>query len=270
MCAGFLAVSISMTAQAQTAPLPLWELGVFAGSATTPAYPGSSDRASRSLLIPVFVYRGDVIRAERGNLGARLFNSDDMELDLGFAASLPVSSDDIKARKGMPDLGTLIEFGPRVKFTLARPTSGSRLRLELPVRTVLEFQGGVRQQGYAFEPEVGLEVRDVGDGWSLSATASLVYADKDLNHYFYGVAPHYATAVRGAYEAQAGLITTRLGLVVSKSFTPDVRIFGFIRQDQMDGSANKASPLFQQNTGTSVGAGLVWTLGRSEQRAVSP
>lgn len=270
-CVGALGFAISMSALAQTqAPaLPLWELGAFAGTATTPAYPGSADRASRALVLPVFVYRGEVFRADRGNVGARLMRSDDVELDLGFAASLPATSDDLATRKGMSDLGTLVEFGPRVKFTVARPSPGTRVVLELPLRAVLEFNNGVRQQGYAFEPELGLEMRDVGAGWSLSATASLVFGDKDLNHYFYGVTAPYATAVRPAFDAQAGLITTRLGLSTSKSLSPDVRVFGFLRHDLMEGAANKASPLFQQSTGTSVGLGLVWTLARSEQRATA-
>ena len=87
---GHLAFVTTMTAHAQVAPLPLWELGVFAGTATTPAYPGSSDRATRSLAVPV--------------------------------------------------------------------------------RAVLEFNNGVRQQGYAFEPELSVEVRDAGAGWNLFAT----------------------------------------------------------------------------------------------------
>jgi outer membrane protein len=263
-----MAVAFSTVSLAQTPALPLWELGAFAGFAGTPAYPGSADRASRALVLPIFVYRGEVFRAERGNVGARLFSNDDAELDVGFAASLPATSDDLTSRKGMSDLGTLVEFGPRVKFTLARPAPGTRVRLELPLRAVLEFNGGVRQQGYAFEPELGLEVRDVGDGWSLGASASLVFGDKDLNSYFYGVPAPYATVARPAFDAQAGLIMSRWGLNVAKNLAPDVRVFGFVRHELLDGSANKASPLFQQSTGTSIGVGLLWTLARSEQRAV--
>jgi outer membrane scaffolding protein for murein synthesis (MipA/OmpV family) len=268
-CAATLALAFGVTSmsRAQAPALPLWELGAFAGTATTPAYPGSADRASRTLVLPIFVYRGEVFRAERGDVGARLFSNDDAELDLGFAASLPATSDDLTARKGMSDLGTLVEFGPRVKFTLARPAPGTRVRLELPLRAVLEFNNGVRQQGYAFEPELGLEMRDVGAGWSLAATASLVLGDKDLNNYFYGVSMPYATAARPAFDAQSGLIATRLGLSMAKSLTPDVRVFGYVRHELMEGATNKASPLFQQNTGTSVGLGLLWTLARSEQRA---
>lgn len=262
-------MALTSPAHAQPAPLPLWELGAFAGTASTPAYPGSADRASRSLVLPILVYRGEVFRAERGNVGARLFSSDRAELDVGFAASLPASSDDLSARKGMSDLGTLLEFGPRIKITLAQPSPATRMQLELPLRAVLEFNNGVRQQGYAFEPELGLEMRDVGGGWSLGATASLVFGDKDLSNYFYGVPAPYVTTTRPAFDAQAGLITTRLGLSMSKNLTPDVRVFGFVRHELMDGAANKASPLFQQSTGSSVGIGMLWTLARSEQRAVT-
>lgn len=269
VCAFLTLASMSLSAQAQPAALPLWELGVFAGSASTPAYPGSSDRAVRTLALPFFIYRGDVFRAERGSVGARVFRSDDIELDVGFSASLPASSDDVSVRKGMPDLGTLLEFGPRLKMTLARPSPGSRLLLELPVRAVLEVNNGVRRQGFAVEPELGYEVRDAGAGWSLSTTASLFFGDADLNRYFYGVSAPFATAARPAYEARAGLITARLGVTTAKSLTPDLRVFVFARHDLQDGSANKDSPLFQQTTGTSLGLGLTWTVGRSSQKAAN-
>jgi outer membrane scaffolding protein for murein synthesis (MipA/OmpV family) len=135
-------------AQAQERPLPLWEAGVFAGVASTPAYPGSTDRSQRSLALPFFIYRGEVLRADRGGLGARMMRTDDLELDVGFAGSLPANSQNVAARAGMPDLGTLVEFGPRLKLTLAKPTAGSRWKLELPVRTVLEFSGGMSRQGW--------------------------------------------------------------------------------------------------------------------------
>lgn len=255
------------TAQAQDGGLPLWEVGVLGGTVSTPAYSASADRAVRSLVLPFFVYRGEVLWADRGSLGARLVRKDGFEFDVGFAASLPASSNDIAARKDMPDLGTLIEFGPRLKMTLANPTPTSKIRLELPIRAVLEFNNGVRQQGTAFEPELVLESRDVGARYSASVSGSLVFGDSQLNQYFYGVAAPYATATRPAYGAQAGLITTRLTVNGAKTLTPDVRVFGFIRYDNYSNSANRASPLFLQPNGTSAGVGLAWTLGRSERRA---
>lgn len=254
---------LAPTARAQEQNLPLWELGLFAGALSSPAYPASSERSTRALVLPTLIYRGEVFRSDRGGVGARLLHTEDTELDIGFAASLPASSQDIPARQGMPDLGTLIEFGPRLKGTLARPSPGSRLRYELPLRTVLEINNGVRTQGFALEPELGYELRDVGAGWRLSASASLVLGDSQLNQYFYGVPAHLATAQRPAYSAQAGLIATRLTLNASQSLGPDLRLFAYVRAESYAGSANAASPLYQQSTGTSAGLGLHWTLGRS-------
>jgi MipA family protein len=94
----------------------------------------------------------------------------------------------------------------------------------------------------------------------------VVWGDAELNRFFYNVSPAYATATRPAYDAQPGLIATRLGLSASKAITGDLRIFGFARHEVFDASANKASPLYQQSTGSSVGVGLVWILGRSERK----
>jgi outer membrane scaffolding protein for murein synthesis (MipA/OmpV family) len=258
-------------AQAQDADrdgtaLPLWEVGVFAGALSTPNYPASSQQNRRALVLPFYVYRGDFWRADRGGLGARMLHTDAMELDVGFAASLPASSEDVELRRGMPDLGTLIEFGPRLKIRLAEPAPGQRLTLELPLRAVLEFNGGARQVGTAFEPRLAYNWR-TGANWRLGTSLSLVLGDQQLNQYFYGVPAAYATANRPAFEAQAGLISTRLGLDGSLRMGPDLSLFAYARHDMHANAANRNSPLFGQNQGNSVGIGLAWTLGRSDARA---
>jgi outer membrane protein len=258
---------VALAAQAQEQGLPLWEIGVFAGGLSSPAYPASSERSTRVLVLPTLIYRGEVFRSDRGGVGARLLRTEDTELDIGFAASLPASSQNIPAREGMPDLGTLIEFGPRLKGTLARPSSGHQLRYELPLRTVLEINSGVRNQGFALEPELTYDIRNAGAGWRLSASASVVVGDSQLNQYFYGVPANLATAQRPAYTAQAGLIATRLTLNASRDLGPDVRVYAYLRAESYAGSANAASPLYQQSTGTTVGLGLRWTLNRSAAKA---
>lgn len=260
-------LATTLGAYAQDEDLPLWEAGLLTVGASTPAYPASSDRTSRALVLPFFFYRGEVLRADRSGVGARMVHTDDIELDVGFSGALPANSSDVAARKDMPDLGTLVEFGPRLKMTLARPTPNALIRLELPVRAALEVGNSVRQQGVAMEPELVLETRDIAAHWSLSVSGSLLVGDRQLNQYFYGVSPEYATATRPAYEAQAGLISTRFTLSGSRGFSRDVRVFGFVRYDSYANSANRNSPLYAQSGGTSTGIGLMWTLGRSEERA---
>ena len=51
----------------------------------------------------------------------------------------------------------------------------------------------------ALEPELVFETRDAGARSSLSVSASLLLGDRQLNQYFYGVSPQYATATRPTY-----------------------------------------------------------------------
>lgn len=269
---------LAVTAQASTVTtaadgdqaLPLWELGVFGGTASTPAYPGSSDRSARTLVLPFGIYRGEVLRADRSGVGARLINTDKLEFDIGFALSLPARSSDVAARRGMPDLGTLVEFGPRLKIKLAEPTPTSRVRLELPLRAVIEVKGGLQRQGATFEPRLAYEVADNADRagrWQVEASLGAVFGNGAINDYFYAVAPNFATQDRPGYQARSGLMLTRAGLAGSWQLNPDWRLYSFMRYDSYARAANRASPLLLQNSGVSAGAGFAWTWRRSARIA---
>ncbi|MGZ8293358.1 MAG: MipA/OmpV family protein [Telluria sp.] len=255
-----------IAALAQT-PKPLWELGVVGGGVSTPAYPGAADRSSRGLLFPYVVYRGKIFRSDESGIGARLFRSDVAEFDVGFAASLPARSEDVEARRGMPGLGTLVEFGPRLKWTLARPAQGSRVRLDLPLRTVIEGRGGLRNRGWTFAPRLIYDADDLGNGWSGSAHVGLVTANDKLNDYFYGVRPEFATVARPAYDARAGLLLARVGGSLSRQINRDLRMFGYLWHESYAQSANDASPLLRKDKGASGGIGFIWTFARSARSA---
>ncbi|HEU4373371.1 MAG TPA: MipA/OmpV family protein [Telluria sp.] len=263
---GALALAFTLPAAAQQA-LPLWEAGVGALAVSTPAYPGAADRSSRGLALPFLIYRGEVLRSDQSGIGARLLHTDRVEFDVGFAASLPARSESVAARAGMPNLGFLGEFGPRLKIFLANPTPASRLRLDLPLRAVMEFRGGVRRQGTTFEPRLVYETRENGSPWSYDASVAAVFGDSRINRYFYEVQPQYATPGRPVYNAGAGLVLMRVALSGSYKFNDDVRLFGFVRQESYAGAANRGSPLMKKTSGTSIGAGFAWTIGRSSSPA---
>lgn len=264
LMASLLALSCAARAQ----DLPLWEVGVLGGVASTPAYPGSDDRSSRGLVLPFLIYRGEVVRVDQSGIGARLLRSDRVELDVGLAASLPARSSDVAARDGMPNLGTLLEAGPRLKITMARPSDASRIRLDLPLRAVIEARGGVRGQGYTFEPKVVYESAGPGERWTFDANVGMVIGDRKINRYFYEVEPQFASASRPAYEADAGLLLVRAGVSGSRMFFgDDLRLFGFMRYESYAGAANHDSPLMKRDTGLSAGVGFAWTIKRSAQRA---
>jgi outer membrane protein len=247
--------------------LPLWEAGVAAAVFSTPAYPGASDRSNRFLPVPFILYRGRILRADQDGVGARLVDNDRVEFDVGFAGALPAHSRDVDARRGMPDLGTLLEFGPRVKVKFADLGEAGRLRFELPLRAVIEARGGLHHQGWTTEPRLVWERAFERGLYTMSAQIGAVFGDRRIHGYFYDVAPRYATPDRPAYRADAGLVLVRTGLSGSFRLNPDLRAFTFARLDSYAGSANRDSPLFRKNTGVSVGGGFAWTLARSSARA---
>jgi outer membrane scaffolding protein for murein synthesis (MipA/OmpV family) len=187
------------------------------------------------------------------------------EFDIGFSGALRASSDDVKVRSGMPELGFLLEFGPRAKLNLARPSPDSVVRLELPLRGVFEFNSGVHYRGLTFEPKFTYDKRNLGLGWGFSGSLGLIYGDQQFNQYLYGVPSEYATSSRSAYTAKAGLITPRAQLTLSHKLNSDVRMFAFSRTDFSGKGVNTDSPLHLKERGTALGLGVIWTLGRSSQ-----
>ena len=252
---------------ARAQQLPLWELGVFGGAAATPAYPGAAQRSTRALVLPFLIYRGDVVRVDQQGIGARLLRSERTEFDVGLAASLPAKSSDVPAREGMPDLGLLFELGPRLKVTLARPTSGSRFRLDLPLRAVIEARSGMRAQGWTFEPRIVYEANAPGERWTFDANLGMVFGDPKVNRYFYEVRPEFATPQRPAFEADSGLMLLRAGASASRMLGNDLRLFGYVRHESYAGAANRDSPLMQKRSGASAGFAFAWTITRSAQAA---
>jgi outer membrane scaffolding protein for murein synthesis (MipA/OmpV family) len=246
--------------------LPLWEVGVLGFGVSQQAWPGSSEQIVRGLPLPFLIYRGEFLRADRTGAGLRAIRTSQFELDVGFAASFGSSSNDVEARRGMPNLGTLVEFGPRVKWQPRRGPIDEGFRIDLPLRGVFNLDEGLASKGVAFEPALILEGQIPGR-WTWRASAGALLGDAQLAGHFYSVAPSFATPDRPAYEAQAGLIAWRLGASFSHNLGADLRLFGFLRLDSVAGSANASSPLVDRVTGLSGGLGLAYTFFRSGRTA---
>jgi len=245
---------------------PLWEAGVAGFALGGPAYPGAADNVNRTIVVPWFIYRGPILRAAGGTVGARVMKTETFEFDVGFAAALGASSDDVAIRRGMPDLGFQFEFGPRARINLLRPTPDSVVRLDLPLRGVFEAKDGINARGISFEPRLSYADRNIGGGFGLTATAGAVFGDRKYTEFLYGVPNAFANANRPAYQAKAGLITTRLQFALTRQITPDVVVFGFARHDFSGNSANSDSPLHLKDGGTTFGLGVTWALGKSSEK----
>lgn len=248
------------------APEPLWEIGAVGFGLSQQAWPGSRETIGRAIALPYLLYRGPWLRIDRGALGVRAVKRPDFELDVGFSGSLGTNAKDSVARSGMPSLGTLVEFGPRGRWELGSAPLGGQWRVEVPLRGVFDVSDRFSFQGLALEPELQYRQEDLA-GWRLTVGAGGLFADRQLAGTFYDVSPAYATGLRPAYEARAGLIAWRLGLSASRRVSRDWRVFGFGRYDSVAGATNVDSPLVSRTGGFTAGVGLQWTWMRSQQPA---
>ncbi len=245
-------------------PQPLWEAGLAAFGTQAPAYPGARQRTSNAIVLPYLLYRGRVLRAEQGTVGVRAARTESMELDIGFAGSFGSAASDNDARRGLPNIGTLVEFGPRLRWRLG-PAFGGQLGAAVPLRGVFDLNNRFEYRGLALEPSLSWGTRAAG--FNLGASVGLLIADERLADTFYGVAPVYATATRPAYVAKAGLVATRLSFNASRRLHRDWVVFGFARVDSVRGARNEDSPLVDKTQGTAVGVGVSWTFARSDRPA---
>jgi MipA family protein len=266
LLAGVLCAAAPLAAHAQdttSQAKPLWEAGVFSFAVAQTAYPGAEERISRGFALPWLIYRGNFFRVDENTVGLRAVKTPTTEVDIGFAGSFGASSSEVKVREGMPSLGTLFEFGPRLKVNLPDPAPGAKLQLKLPLRAVLDVSNSFRQRGIAFEPEISASW-PLSAGTRLTTEASWIFGDRKLNDHLYGVESADATATRPAYEGRAGLVATRLSLRTATTLNRDWSLFSFARVDLLKGAANNASPLVKKSSGPSYGVGLSWTFWRSQ------
>ena len=245
----------------------LWEIGAVGFGVDQQAYPGSSRQVRRAIALPYLIYRGQYLRADNDGVGVRTVKTPLYEFDISGAYSFGSSASDDPARRGMPNLGTLGEFGPRLKLNLGEAPFGGRWRVDLPVRGVFDISHQLAYRGTVFQPGVTWSKRP-GGGWAYGVGASVLLADTRLARTFYEVEPRYATATRPAYQAEGGLLSTRLSIFAAKDITRDWTVFAFGRLDSVAGAANRSSPLVRRMTGSSTGIGVSWTWLRSQERAV--
>ena len=252
-------------------PLPLWEIGVVAIAAYQPAYPGSDQDLGRLRILPFGIYRGSVLHADGGGIGLRALRTPRWEWDVSGSGSFGSSANKVDVRRGMPNIGTLVEIGPAVKINLGDlvdPKREPRLtQLEIPVRAVFDVSHQFRHDGWTFEPRLS-HTAWTGQSFSLVVSASALFGDRTLNHLYYGVDAPYATADRPAYAARAGLIATRLNASLRHRISPSLRMQYFAQLETVRGAANEASPLVRSKQDAGIGVSLIWGVWHSADAGV--
>ena len=249
-------------------PLPLWEIGVVAIGAYQPAYPGSDQDLARFRVLPFGIYRGSLLRADGNGIGLRGFRSRRFEWDVSGSGSFGSSANKVRVRAGMPSIGTLAEIGPALKINLGDlldPKRDVRLtQLEIPIRAVFDISDGFAHRGWTFEPRLS-HTAWTGSSFALVVSASTLFADRSLNHLYYGVDAPYATADRPAYSASAGLVATRLNASLRHRVNATLRLQYFAQLETVRGAANETSPLVRSKQDAGIGVSLIWGVWHSAE-----
>lgn len=260
----FIVVTVSFGAATANAEeeLPLWELGVGIAALSQAHYFGAADSRTYVLPIPYFKYRGDVFRADRGGIRARLFESDRVSLGISGGGSFPVDSEDDDARRGMPDLDVLAEIGPNLRVDLVE-NDDFHLQFQLPVRGTFSFGDDAGDyQGWTSNPRLVAKMNS--GAWGLVSSFGPVFSDQKYHAYIYDVAPEFVTPERPAFTASSGYTALRLGLNVNRYYR-NMFINGFVRYFNLQGAKNEASPLFRREHNFSAGITVSWVLKQSKR-----
>ena len=247
---------------------PLWEAGIGIGGVSFPAYRGSDEQRSLILPTPYFIYRGEIFKADRNGIRGIFFDTDRINLNVSTSASIPIDSDHIDARNGMPDLKPTVEIGPSLDLTLWRSDDRQRsLDLRLPARYAFTVEADPQSVGWQFTPRLNFDVINPGGlhGWNVGFLVGPIYGSKRQHEYFYSVADRFATTTRPAYNAPGGYAGWQLLSAVSKRF-PNYWVGGFIRYDSLNGAVFKDSPLVTSKHYIAGGIAISWIIGQSSQR----
>jgi outer membrane scaffolding protein for murein synthesis (MipA/OmpV family) len=243
---------------------PAWELGLGIGAVSFRDYRGSDTTHAYPVVVPYFIYRGRVLRADRDGLKTKLLPQDRVRLDFSANATTPVRNS--VARQGMPQLKTTVEAGPALDVHLWRSAdAGVKFDLRLPVRAVTTL-GSPGFIGWFFAPNVNVDIANpVGlSGWNLGVLTGPLFATSRYNQYYYSVAPQYATPGRPAYEASGGYAGTQVLAALTKRY-PRFWTGAYVRHDSLSGASFERSPLVKSHNYWSAGIGIAWIIGHSSR-----
>jgi len=255
-------------APSATSDRPLWEAG-FAGLVSNgPDYPAAGTRRTRGIVAPVIIYRGSWLKADDDGVRSVVLQDGNLTLDLSASAAFNARSNG--ARAGMPDLDYLFQLGPQAVYRV-NLDGGQTVSAHTKFRGVAstDFKN-LNGRGWVAEQEFRWARRGWPDAASqVTAGAQFFWASEKLHDYFYQVDPTQVTAVRPAYDAEAGYFGSALRAGYARRISPTLTATAGVTLNLYGGAANRDSPLFQKSTTSSVLLALIWMPWKSDT-LVSP
>lgn len=247
---------------------PLWEVGLFNGVARLPHYRGSDEYKLYVVPLPYLIYRGKTFKADRDGVKGIFWKSDRFETGLSLSGNPPVPNEN-EARHGMPDLGAILELGPMLKYFITERDNPDPFILTAAARAAFSVDTGTVNIGYqglrgglkaVYRNRTWLQ----DQGVTLGVSASLDFAGREYNNYFYEVEPVYATVDRPAYRADAGYAGFSISMNASKKISDHLAVGTYYRWDNLSGAIYRGSPLVKTENNHIFGVALIWKIHRSE------
>ncbi len=247
--------------------LPKWEIGVGPGLLSYADYPGSKEQNNLILPFPYITYRGKDFEIDQREVKKPMYEMGRTELDLSLSGTVPVSSKDNQARKGMDNLDASLGLGPVVRYQLYHHDL-NQFKFEWPVRWViatdfrsLHEEGFISKPGFyyyfrkSYTPRQRIKI-------TLGTTAN--FATAKTNNYFYGVKASEATSTRSAYRATGGF--TGFGYVARVNWhLNDFWLGAFYRFTDLSQSVFHDSPLIETTKAETFGFAVTWNFFTSKE-----
>lgn len=250
--------------------LPQLEFGIAGAALQVPAYPASGVTNDRQFLVPWFIYRSDSVQVKDGGVELVAYESERLKVDLGISGSLNADTSDTPLREGMPDLDFLLELGPRFNVPLSDKTNnGIRARVNWVTSLRLAVSTDFRRLD-SRGPVLNTELRYRMDGFNndkLSFTASVnsTWLGNELMDYFFAVDSEFVTQGRAEFNARGGFLNVGASLGISYDITRNIGTFIGLGYKSFNGSENEDSPLFEDDSTTSVIIAASWRLYESKK-----
>ena len=243
-----------------------WKLGVGSAGISFPAYRGSSQRQSLLLPVPALSFTSPRFQLNRQGARLSLLDFGWLRFRLSASGSLPVDSDDVPLREGMPDLDPSFELGPAAVIQLPCPSSWQchqETLLRGVVASDFESFSGI---GWTLQPRIKIQHSrgELASGqfdWRL--TFGPVIASRRYHDYFYSVDSQFADTNRSQYEATGGFSGWRSS-VTWRYQKGDIGVSFYAAFDQLSDSVFVDSPLVDSRDYFLAGAFLRWYFRSSE------
>ncbi len=233
-----------------------WELGAGLASLSFPAYRGSDVRETLVLPVPSISISSPRFRLNRQGARLSLLETPWLRVRLSASGSLPVDSDDVPLRAGMPDLDPSFELGPAAIIELPC-TAPFVCQQQTLLRGVIasDFRS-LTSIGWTLQPRLSLKYSQGSQ--NLRLTLGPVVASRRYHDYFYSVAAQFETSARPRYAASGGFSGWRS----SASYNYQKGRFGasvYMAYDALADASFADSPLLETTDYLLGGLYLRWT-----------